>query len=146
VRVVDSISGTVIADHSYTWCGTVRCLAHDNTQSGSPVSTQYFDEGIITNGAPFYYVTDWLGSVTQQVSNSGSIAAQYAYDPYATKPPSAAPSSPTSATRGILATRGAGWSLPYFVPMIPATHAGSIAIPSVKWVGLTCMPMSKTIR
>jgi RHS repeat-associated protein len=82
VRVVDSNSGAVTADHSYTWCGAVRCLAHDNTQSGSPVSTQYFPQGVITNGTTFYYVQDQLGSVTQLVTNSGSIAAQYSYDPY----------------------------------------------------------------
>lgn len=81
MRVVDSNSGTVTADRSYTWCGKVRCVAHDNTQSGSPVSTQYFAQGVIANGTPLYYVKDRLGSVTQLVSDSGSVAAQYAYDP-----------------------------------------------------------------
>jgi RHS repeat-associated protein len=82
VRVVDSLNGTVTADHSYFWCGPVRCLAHDNTQSGSPVSTQYFAEGVISGGEPLYYVADKLGSVSQLVSNSGAVAAQYTYDPY----------------------------------------------------------------
>ena len=82
VRVVDSNNGVVTADHSYTWCGTARCLAHDNTQSASPVSTEYFPQGVIAGGTPYYYVTDLLGSVTQLVSSSGGIAAQYAYDPY----------------------------------------------------------------
>ena len=82
VRIVDSIGGAVTADHSYTWCGPMRCLAHDNTQSGSPVSTQYFAQGVITGGTPLYYVRDRLGSVSQLVSNSGSIEAQYTYDPY----------------------------------------------------------------
>ena len=36
VRVVDTQDGAITADHSYFWCGAVRCLAHDNTQSGSP--------------------------------------------------------------------------------------------------------------
>lgn len=82
VRVVDSSGGVVVADHSYTWCGTTRCLAHDNTQSGSPVSSQYFVQGAIIGGTPYYYVNDRLGSVTQLVTGSGTIAAQYAYDPY----------------------------------------------------------------
>jgi hypothetical protein len=59
----------------------VRCVAHDNMESGSPVSTQYFSQGVIANGTPLYYVKDRLGSVTQLVSNSGSATAQYAYDP-----------------------------------------------------------------
>lgn len=82
VRVVDSSNGAVIADHSYTWCGSVRCLAHDNTQSGSPVSAQYFPQGMILSGTPYYYVNDQLGSVTQLVTSGGSVAAQYSYDPY----------------------------------------------------------------
>jgi RHS repeat-associated protein len=82
VRVVDSKNGSVIADHSYTWCGTMRCLAHDNTQSNSPVTTQYFAQGVIINGTPYYYVQDRLGSVTQLVTSLGSVAAQYTYDPY----------------------------------------------------------------
>jgi RHS repeat-associated protein len=82
VRIVDTSNGSVIADHSYLWCGRVRCLAHDNTQSGSPVSTQYFDQGVIVSGTPYYYVKDQLGSVRQLVTTSGSVAAQYDYDPY----------------------------------------------------------------
>lgn len=82
VRIIDSSGGAVVADHSYTWCGTARCLAHDNTQSGSPISTQYFRQGVITAGTPYYYVADRLGSIAQLVSASGAVAAQYTYDPY----------------------------------------------------------------
>jgi RHS repeat-associated protein len=82
VRVVDTHAGAITADHSYTWCGNVRCLAHDNTQSGSPVSTQYFDQGAIISGTSYYYVKDQLGSVTHLVTSTGSVASQYSYDPY----------------------------------------------------------------
>jgi RHS repeat-associated protein len=82
VRVIDAQGGTVTADHSYTWCGSTRCLAHDNTQSGSPVSTQYFSQGVIVSGTPYYYVQDHLGSVNQLVTTSGSVAVRYTYDPY----------------------------------------------------------------
>jgi RHS repeat-associated protein len=82
VRVVDVEGGTVKADHSYFWCGTKRCLVHDNTKTGSPVSTQYYDQGAIVNGTPYYYVKDRLGSVDELVTSSGGIAAQYTYDPY----------------------------------------------------------------
>jgi RHS repeat-associated protein len=82
VRVVDTHAGAITADHSYTWCGNIRCLAHDNTQTGSPVTTQYFDQGAIVGGTPYYYVKDKLGSVTELVSSTGSVASQYTYDPY----------------------------------------------------------------
>lgn len=82
VRVVDTHGGTITADHSYFWCGPMRCLAHDNTQTGSPVSTQYFDQGVIASGTSYYYVKDQLGSLMQLVTSGGSVAGQYAYDPY----------------------------------------------------------------
>ena len=85
VRVVDSINGSVTADHSYTWCGAIRCLAHDNTQSGSPVSTQYFAQGVIKSGTSYYYVQDRLRSVTQLVTSTGAVASQSTYDPYGNK-------------------------------------------------------------
>jgi RHS repeat-associated protein len=82
VRIVDTHAGAIIADHSYTWCGNTRCLAHDNTQTNSPVSTQYFDQGALVSGTSYYYIRDQLGSVTSLASTTGSIVAQYAYDPY----------------------------------------------------------------
>jgi RHS repeat-associated protein len=85
VRVVDTHAGLITADHSYTWCGSMRCLAHDNTQTNSPVSTQYYAQGAIIAGTPYYYVEDRLGSVMQLISATGTIAAQYTYDPYGNK-------------------------------------------------------------
>lgn len=82
VRAVDYSAGSLVADHSYFWCGTVRCLAHDNTQSGSPVSTQYFTQGAIVNGVPYYYVKDQLGSVRQLINSAGSPTVTYDYDSY----------------------------------------------------------------
>jgi len=82
VRVVDTNGGNIIADHSYLWCGSALCLAHDNTQSGSPVSTQYFEQGAIVGGTPYYYVQDRLGGVRELVTASGAVATQYDYDPY----------------------------------------------------------------
>lgn len=37
---------------------------------------------MITSGTPYYYVQDGLGSVTQLVTNSGTVASQFAFDPY----------------------------------------------------------------
>jgi len=82
VRVVDTHGGSITADHSYTWCGSTRCLARDNTQTGSPISTQYFGQGVIVSGTSYYYVKDRLGSVTQLVTGTGTVASQFTYDPY----------------------------------------------------------------
>jgi len=48
----------------------MRALAHDNIQSGSPVTTQYFDQGAVINGTSYYYVWDRLGSVTVLLTSS----------------------------------------------------------------------------
>ena len=82
VRVVDIAGGATTADHTYLRCGYVRCAAHDNTQTGSPISTRYFDQGTIISGTAYYYLTDELGSVNELVTSSGSVASQFTYDPY----------------------------------------------------------------
>lgn len=82
VRVVDQMNGITTADHSYVWCGSKRCLAHDNTQNGSPISTQYFGQGVIAGGVSYYYVRDRLGSVRELITSGGAVAVQYDYDVY----------------------------------------------------------------
>ena len=82
VRIVSKKGGSIISDKAYTWSGTTRVAEHDNLQSGSPVSKQYFDQGVIAGGKPYYYASDSLGSVRQLVDASGTIHAQYDYDPY----------------------------------------------------------------
>jgi RHS repeat-associated protein len=82
VRMVETSNGSTLADHSYLWCGITLCLAHDNTQSGSPVSTEYFPQGATVGGPPYYYVKDALGSVRELIGTNGTVAAQLDYTPY----------------------------------------------------------------
>ena len=82
VRVVDKQNGSVVADKAYFWCGQSRCLEHDNTQTGSPVTKQYFGAGVLVGSTAYYYVADASGSVRQLVDASGNVQAQYDYDPY----------------------------------------------------------------
>jgi RHS repeat-associated protein len=82
VRIVEKEGAATVADHAYTWCGEARCLEHDNMQAGSPVSKQYFGQGVIDRGQALYYVTDHLNSVRQLVDAAGHVRAQYEYDPY----------------------------------------------------------------
>ena len=83
VQVTETSStGSVLGNHGYLWCGETLCLAHDNTQSGSPVSTEYFPQGAVIGGTSYYYVKDLLGSVQELVTASGTVASQFSYDPY----------------------------------------------------------------
>jgi YD repeat-containing protein len=54
VRIVDKQKGAVVADKAYLWCGTTRCLEHDNTQTASPVSKQYFSQGVLVGRSAYY--------------------------------------------------------------------------------------------
>jgi RHS repeat-associated protein len=82
VRIVEQQGGSTISDKAYTWAGTMRMLEHDNGASGSPVSRQYFQQGVIAGGTPYYYGTDLIGSVRQLLDSNGSIVAQNEYGPY----------------------------------------------------------------
>ena len=82
VRVVSKRSGSIVSDKAYTWSGTTPLLEHDNMQSGSPVSKQYFQQGLIMSGRGYYYAADRLGSVRQLVDTTGAIRTQYDYDSY----------------------------------------------------------------
>jgi RHS repeat-associated protein len=82
VRIVQKQGANTVSDRAYTWCGNSRCVEHDNTQPGSPISKQYFAEGVVAEGTGYYYVFDLLGSVRQLVDGTGKIRAQYDYDAY----------------------------------------------------------------
>ena len=92
-EIVDKKGGTVVADHSYLWCGDDLCLRFDNTRPGAPADRHYFAEGwadtlvpsqdqTFANRTAFYYLRDQLGSVKGALSVQGSLTAQYEYDPY----------------------------------------------------------------
>ncbi len=72
----------ILSDKAYTWSGTTRVLEHDNAKSGSPISKEYFEQGILVDGIGYYYSADGLGSLRQLIDAGGVIAAQYDYDPY----------------------------------------------------------------
>ncbi len=82
VRMIEKQNGNVVSDHAYTWCGNTRCLERDNLKSGSPVSKQYFSQGLMMEGQAYYYLKDRLGSVLGLLDASGKLRAQYTYDPY----------------------------------------------------------------
>jgi RHS repeat-associated protein len=81
-RIVEKQNGAVVADHTYGWCGSTRCVERDNTQSGSPIAKRYFDQGVQIGAMAYTYVKDLLGSVRMLVDANGVVRAQYDYDPY----------------------------------------------------------------
>jgi YD repeat-containing protein len=55
VQVVDSQSGAIVANHTYVWCGDMRCAQYDNMHldaNGLPtVSRLYVQQGMLEGSA-----------------------------------------------------------------------------------------------
>jgi RHS repeat-associated protein len=50
--------------------------------SGGAITAQYFGLGEKISGTSYFYTTDQLGSIREMTDSSGTIHAEYAYDPY----------------------------------------------------------------
>ena len=84
VRVVEQQDGQVQSDRAYTWCGSERCVEHDNlsAKSNAPKDKHYFPQGFVEGAKPYYYVSDQQSSVRQVIDAQGRVRAQYDYEPY----------------------------------------------------------------
>jgi len=77
---------TVVANHSFLWCGDQLCMVHDNTNGGA-ISRRYFAQGFVQGTSGYYYVKDRIGTVrglfAGPAANSADVS--YYYDPYGTR-------------------------------------------------------------
>ena len=78
-RVIQVDGSTVSMDNRIVWCLTNQCEFRDSTGS---VISRINDLGAISGSSPQFYATDRLGSVTDVLSDSGTLEARYAYAPY----------------------------------------------------------------
>jgi len=76
-RVTEKLNGTLITQS--VWDG--QSLAEERNASNA-VTKQFFAQGEVQSGSPFYYLRDHLGSVRELVNSSGAVQAEYTYDPY----------------------------------------------------------------
>ena len=79
VDIVETSGGTVTSTKQLIWCGSKLCEAFN--ASGS-ITGQYFPLGESTSGTSYYYTKDRLASTRDVTNGSGTIVAQYSYDPY----------------------------------------------------------------
>jgi RHS repeat-associated protein len=114
VRVADKTNNVITKDRSYVWCGLTRCAERDNLVSGSPVVKRYFAQGELAHGSLLYYGVDHLGSVRQLMGSTGTIQAQYAFEPYGTRTKIAGSSESDAGFAGLWKHQTTGLDLSVF--------------------------------
>jgi RHS repeat-associated protein len=71
---------TTVSDHGYVWSGNT--LAEERDTTGASVTRRFFAEGEQINGANYFFTRDHLGSIREMTDATGTLRAQYEYDPY----------------------------------------------------------------
>lgn len=79
VSIVETVSGTVNSTKQFVWCGSYAAEARNAT---SAIVAQYYALGQTISGSKYYYTADHLQSVREMTDTSGTIQAQYSYDPF----------------------------------------------------------------
>ena len=73
----------ILSDKRFVWCGTELCEERDST--GSTVTKRFFPKGEQISGTNYYFTQDHLGSAREMTDTSGTVRAEYDYDPYGQK-------------------------------------------------------------
>jgi YD repeat-containing protein len=74
-----SQSGTVTNRKLYVWSGNQ--IIQERNQTGT-ATKDYYSLGENRAGTDYFYSKDHLGSIRELTNSSGSVQAQYSYDPY----------------------------------------------------------------
>jgi RHS repeat-associated protein len=72
-------SGTVTSTKQFVLCGSMPCEERDAT--GTTATKRFFGQGEQISGTSYYFTKDHLGSTREVTDSSGTIQAQYDYDP-----------------------------------------------------------------
>jgi RHS repeat-associated protein len=79
VTIVEQTSGIITATRQFVWANGRRCEVRD---ASSSATSQYFPFGQTTSGSNYFYTNDTLTSIRELTDSSGSLQAQYSYNPY----------------------------------------------------------------
>jgi len=79
VEIVETAAGTTTSTKIFVWCGSLRC---ERRVGSSSITAQFFPLGETISGSSYFYSKDCPGSIREMTDGSGTIGAQYAYDPY----------------------------------------------------------------
>lgn len=80
IRLVEKDNGTVQSDTRVIWCETGIC--EERATDGTTVTRRAFTLGEQAAGVGRFLTVDHLGSISEVTSDSGTLLARYAYDPW----------------------------------------------------------------
>jgi len=81
VKEVETRSGSITSTKQFVWSeNQVKPLEARDALSN--ITAQYFSLGETISGTSCFWVSDHLGSVRENTNISGSVQAEYSYDPY----------------------------------------------------------------
>jgi RHS repeat-associated protein len=78
VQILEYTAASLTSTKQFVWDDD-RCEARN---SSSTITAQYYLFGETISGTSYFYDLDHLGSVREMTASSGSIKAQYAFDPF----------------------------------------------------------------
>ena len=76
--IVETTSGSVTSTKQFVWSAGNR---REQRDASSSLTAQFFSNGETISSAEYFYSFDHLGSVREMSDNSGSLKAQYTFDP-----------------------------------------------------------------
>jgi RHS repeat-associated protein len=80
VRMVEKENGVVQSDTRLVWCEVAIC--EERGADGTTVTRRPFTRGEQLSGAPRFFGTDHLSSVTDVTNSSATLLTHYAFDPW----------------------------------------------------------------
>ncbi|HEY9684142.1 MAG TPA: RHS repeat-associated core domain-containing protein [Oculatellaceae cyanobacterium] len=79
VKITETISGSIVSTKQYLWCEDLIAEVRD---TGGVLLNQFFAWGEKSGTIPLYFDSDHLGSTRELTNGSGSVQAQYSFDPF----------------------------------------------------------------
>jgi RHS repeat-associated protein len=77
-------NGSQLSFRRFIWCN--GRISEERDMSGGSITKRYYPQGVVletgTNAGAYFYARDHLGSVRELTDTSGTVRADYAYDPF----------------------------------------------------------------
>lgn len=79
VKIIEQTGGSTTSTKQFVWSSNQRCEERD---AAGNLTKRFYFFGQNNSGTNYFYGLDHLGSIREMTNSSGTVQAQYAYDPY----------------------------------------------------------------